>query len=57
MDENKDPILNIVKQVGNVSADIQYTISISTSEISLSDKFKIEQYTYSVTGGTVSYIQ
>lgn len=57
MDENKDSILNIVKQVGNVSADIQYTISISTSEISLSDRFKIEQYTYSVTGGTVSYIQ
>ncbi len=46
-----------VKDVGNVIEGNQYTISISLSEFSFLDLFKINYARYSVTQGTVTYLQ
>ena len=54
-DENKNVLATKVKSVGNVKEGIEYTVSFSLSEFSLSDIAKIKYYSCTVIGGTVSY--
>ena len=42
------------KSVGNVSKNIEYTVSVSLSEFSIFDLFKFYYTSMAVTGGTVS---
>lgn len=46
-----------IKNVGNVIEGNQYTVSISLTEFSFLDLFKINYARCSVTGGTVTYLQ
>ena len=54
-DENGETISNKVKVVGNVSEGVEYKVSISLSEFTLSEIFKIQTVYYTVSGGSVSY--
>ncbi|MDE7082343.1 MAG: hypothetical protein K2O89_01405 [Clostridia bacterium] len=55
-DNNTTLIKTIVRNLGNVSKGIEFTVSISLTEFSFTDLFKISQVSFGVTGGTVSYL-
>ncbi len=54
-DENSELLCTKVKQVGNVSEGITYTVSISLSEFSISQLWNMDRVRYTVSGGSVSY--
>lgn len=54
-DKNDSLITSKTKAVGNVKAGVEYSVTISISEFTFSEMFKIEYYRLRVTGGTVSY--
>lgn len=54
-DSNLKSIKSISKNVGNVSKGLEFTVTISITEFSFTEIFKISKVSTSVTGGTVSY--
>ena len=54
-DKNDSLITSKTKAVGNVKTGVEYSVTISISEFTFSEMFKIEYYRLRVTGGTVSY--
>lgn len=55
-DKNNKPLTTKINTVGNVKKNIEYTVTVSLSEFSFLDIFKINSVSAKVTGGTVSYI-
>lgn len=55
LDSNGNILTTKIKDVGNVKKSTTYTISVSLTEFSLSQIFKIESVSARVTGGSVSY--
>ena len=51
-DSSQKLLSTVTKDVGTVTKSSQYTVSV---EHSLSEIFQINSYTYTVSGGTVSY--
>lgn len=56
-DKNNNLITTKVKYVGNVKKGIEYTISVSLTEFSFFDLFKLYSVSMAVTNGTVTYLQ
>lgn len=54
-DKDLNLIKSITKNVGNVTEGLEFTVSISITEFSFTDFFKLSRVSTSVTGGTVSY--
>ncbi len=55
LDANNTVLDTKVRNIGNVSADVDYTVEFSLTEFSLTELFYIRKYSVTVTGGTVSY--
>ncbi len=54
-DKNNNLLTTKIKNVGNVEKDIEYSITVSLTEFSFLDVFKLHSVSARVTGGTVSY--
>ena len=54
-DKNLNLIKTISRSVGNVTEGLEFTVTISITEFSFTEIFKISRVSTSVTGGTVSY--
>lgn len=54
-DNNNNIISTKIKSVGNVSKDVTTSVTITLSEFSFVEIFKIVKVSAKVTGGTVSY--
>ena len=52
-DDSNTIVKQVTKDVGNVVANSQYTVSIS---FTLSEIMNISKYSYDVVGGSVSYL-
>ena len=56
-DKNGNILLTQYKTIGNVKEGIQAKTQMKLLDLSLSDMFKVEKTSITVTGGTVSYFQ
>ena len=54
-DKNNNLLTTKIKNVGNVEEGIEYSITVSLTEFSFLDVFKLHSVSARVTGGTVSY--
>lgn len=54
-DKNNNLLTTKIKNVGNVEEGIEYSITVSLTEFSFLDIFKLHSVSARVTGGTVSY--
>lgn len=54
-DKNNNLLTTKIKNIGNVKEDIVYSVTVSLTEFSFLDIFKLHSVSASVTGGTVSY--
>ena len=55
LDKNRNELCSIVKTIGNVTEDTEYSVTIMSSEITFSDLLSISYWRAAVTGGNVSY--
>ncbi|MCD8372492.1 MAG: hypothetical protein LUD27_04230 [Clostridia bacterium] len=56
LDENKKNLSTIEKTIGNVKEGVQANFTVSLVDLGLSVALKTEYASWSVTGGTVSYL-
>lgn len=56
-DKNKTVITTKTKYVGDVTKDIKYSITVSLTEFSFFEIFKLNSVSMAVTNGTVTYLQ
>lgn len=56
-DKNKTVITTKVKYIGDVTKDVEYSITVSLTEFSFFDIFKLDSVSMTVTNGTVTYLQ
>ncbi len=54
-DKNNNLLTTKIKNIGNVKEDIEYSVTVSLTEFSFLDIFKLHSVSARVTGGTVSY--
>ncbi len=55
LDKNRNELCSIVKTIGNVTEDTEYSVTIMSSEFTFSDLLSISYWRAAVTGGNVSY--